>query len=168
MGIEHQLLCKKDPIRDMNKANLRDLIAATGLEILPKLDSSCRFSACEALKFDGWPRKTIGHLLFYSIIKLCASFHINLVNSDWSYSPKTLNSGQNRRFFVPCDLEIWWMTLKSNRAPLPYNAKLCASFQSHRWIQTWVTVRKHSIRVKIGDCFVPCDLQIWQMTLKKQ
>ena len=26
-----------------------------------------------------------------------------------------LNSGQNQWFFVPCDLEIWQMTLKNNR-----------------------------------------------------
>ena len=39
-------------------------------------------------------------------------------------------------FFGPCNLEIWWMTPKNNRAPvLPYN-KHCTSFQSHRWIQT--------------------------------
>ena len=29
-----------------------------------------------------------------------------------------LNLRQNRRFIVPCDLEIWRMTLKNNRAPL--------------------------------------------------
>ena len=62
-----------------------------------------------------------------------------------------LNSGQNRRFIVPCDLEIWLMTLKNNRAPLLCCFKLCASFHSHRWIQTKVTVQKCSIRVKIGD-----------------
>ena len=72
-----------------NKANLRDLIAATGLVILLKLDL-------------------------------------------------------NRRFFSPCDLEIWWMTPKINRTPL-----LCASFRSHKWIQTGVTVRKRLIWVKI-------------------
>ena len=71
--------------------------------------------------------------------------------SNWSYSPETLNSGQNRRFIVPCDLEIWAMTLKNNRAPLLCCFKLCASFHSHQWIQTKVTVRKRSIRVKIGD-----------------
>ena len=77
------------------------------------------------------------------------------MNSNWSYSPETLNSGQNRRFFVLCDLEIWWMTLENNRAPLLYYSKLCASFQIHRWIETEVTVRKHSIRVKIVD-FLSC------------
>ena len=45
-----------------NKANLRDLIAATGLVILLKLDSNCQFfSPCD-LEIGGWPRKTIGHL----------------------------------------------------------------------------------------------------------
>ena len=43
------------------------------------------------------------------------------------------------------------MTLKNNRAPLLCCFKLYASFHSHRWIQTKVTVRKRSIRVKIGD-----------------
>ena len=77
------------------------------------------------------------------------------MNSNWSYSPETLNSGQNRRFFVSCDLEIWWRTLKNNRAPLLSCFKLCASFHSHQWIQTKVTVWKRSIRVKIGD-FLSC------------
>ena len=159
---------KNDLFYSSNTTNLRDLIAATGLAILLKLDS-------------------------------------------------------NRRFFQPCDLELWWMTSKKYSAPLPHYIKLCASSQTHRWIQTGVTVRKHSIRIKIGDFFfflsfvtskfegwpwktighrfyvatsfvhyfiaiggfklelqsgntkfwsnsaiffVPCDLEIWQMTLK--
>ena len=76
------------------------------------------------------------------------------------------NSGENRQFFVPCDLEIWWMTLENNRAPLLYYIKLSASFEIHRWIETEVTVRKDSIRVKICDFFVLCDLEIWWMTLE--
>ena len=43
------------------------------------------------------------------------------------------------------------MTLKNNRAPLLCWFKLYAPFEIHRWIQTVVTVRKRSIRVKIGD-----------------
>ena len=58
----------------------------------------------------------------------------------------------NRRFFSPCDLEIWWMTSKNT--PFVYYIKLCVSFQIHRWIQTEVTIRKCSIWVKIGD-FLP-------------
>ena len=91
-----------------NKANLRDLIAATGLVILLKLDS-------------------------------------------------------NLRFFSPCDIEIWWITLKKNRAPLLYYIKLCASFQIQQWIQTGVIVRKLPIWVKINDFFSRVILQfdIW-------
>ena len=65
-----------------------------------------------------------------------------LVNSNWSYSPETPNLSQIRRFLEPCDLEIWRMTLKNNRAPLLSNIKLYASFHHHMWIQTGVTVRK--------------------------
>ena len=59
----------------------------------------------------------------------------------------------NRRFFSPCDLEIWWMTQKNNRAPLLCYFKLFASFRRHWWIQTGVTVRKRLIWVKI-DAFL--------------
>ena len=64
------------------------------------------------------------------------------MKSNWSYSPETLNSGQNWRFFVLRDLQIWRMTSKNNWAPLLYHIKLYASFQNHMWIQTGVTVRK--------------------------
>ena len=64
------------------------------------------------------------------------------MNSNWSYSPETPNLGQTRQFLEPCDLEIWRMTFKNNRAPLLSNIKLYASFHHHIWIQTGVTVRK--------------------------
>ena len=83
-----------------------------------------------------------------------------LVNSNWSYSPETPNLGHNRRIFLPCDLEIWRMTLKNNRAPLLCYFKLCASFRSHWWIQTGVTVRKRPIWVKIDDF-----LAVWPKNL---
>ena len=58
------------------------------------------------------------------------------------------------------------MTLKNIRALLLCYFELCASFHNHRSIQTGVTFRKRSIRVKIHYIFVSCDLEIWQMTLK--
>ena len=128
------------------------------------------------------------------------------MNLSWSYSPETPNLGQNRWCFVPCDLEIWWMTLENNRASLLCCFKLCATFHSHWWIQNGVTVQKLPIWVKLDDfysrvtlqfdiwpwtrqiwgiwklqpayspdtpnlgqnrwCFVPCDLEIWWMTLE--
>ena len=66
--------------------------------------------------------------------------------------------GQNRRFFVLCDLEIWQMTLKNNRAPLLCCFKLCASFHSHQWTLPGVTVRKCPIWVKIDNFFSPVTL----------
>ena len=82
------------------------------------------------------------------------------VNSNWSYSPETLNLGQNGRFFVPCDREIWRTTFKNNRAPFLCCFKLCASFHSHQWIQTGVTVRKRPLLVKINDLFSRVTLKL--------
>ena len=108
-------------------------------------------------------KKITGHLFY-----ITSSFVHHLkppMYSNWSYCPEKLNLGQNQQSFVLCDLEIWCMTFKNNRAPLLCYIKLCASFQSHRWIQTGATVRKRSIRVKIGD-FLSRVTKIWQMTLK--
>ena len=169
------------------------------------------------LKFDGWPWKTIGHLFY-----VASSFVQDFITiSEFKLMLVRKRSIQVKigDFFVPWQLEIWRMTLKNNRAPLLCYFKLCASFQSHRWIQTGVTVRKRSIwvkisyflshvtlkfdgwpwktighlfyvvssfaqhfitirefklklvrkrsiQVKIGDFFVPWELEIWQMTLK--
>ena len=89
-----------------------------------------------------------------------------LVILNLSYSSETPNLGQMRRFFEPCDLEIWRMTLKNNRAPLLCYFKLCASFRTHWWIQTGVWVRKRPIWVKFDVFLEPCDLEIWRMTFK--
>ena len=56
--------------------------------------------------------------------------------------PSNLKLDSNRQFFRLCDRESWWMTLQNNRAPLLCYFKLCASFRTHWWIQTWVTVQK--------------------------
>ena len=102
--------------------------------------------------------------LYY--VKLCVSFQ----------SHRRIQTGVTVRkcsiwvkigdFFVPCDLIIWQMTLKNNRAHLLSYFKLCVSFHRHLSIQNGVTVRKRQIWVKIGNFFVPCELEIWQMTLK--
>ena len=66
--------------------------------------------------------------------------------------PSDLKWYSNCQFVSLCDLEIWWMTSKNNRALLLYYVKLYASFQIHHmWIQTGVTVWKRSIRVEIGN-----------------
>ena len=92
-------------------------------------------------------------LLHY--IKLCASFQ----SYRWIQTGVTVRKCsiwvKIGHFFVPCDLEIWWITFKKNKAPLVCCLKLCASFHSHQWIRTGVTVRKRLMRVKI-DNFLSC------------
>ena len=43
--------------------------------------------------------------------------------------------------------------MENNRASLHCCFKLCATFHSHWWIQTWVTVRKRPIWVKFDDFY---------------
>ena len=124
-----------------NKANLRDLIAATG-----KLDSNRWLITGVTLKFDEWPKKTIRHL-FYTTSSFVHHWCIQTEVRVRKHSIRV----KIGNFFVPCDLEILWMTLENKRAPLLYHIKLCASFHSYDRIQTGVTVRKRSIRVTIGD-----------------
>ena len=93
--------------------------------------------------------KTIWHLFYImsSLVhhfKAMGEFKLELQSGNTQLGSKSVI------FFVPCDIEILQMTLKNNRAPLLCYFKLYALFQSHWWIQTWVTVQKHSIRVKIG------------------
>ena len=97
------------------------------------------------LKFDGWPWKTIGHLSF-----ALSSFVQHFI-AIGEFKRKTANLGQIRRFLEPCNLEIRRMTLKNNRASLLCYFELCASFRSHRWFKTWVTVRKRPIWVEFDD-----------------
>ena len=87
-------------------------------------------------------------LVYY--IKLCVSYQIHRWIQTVTLMKRSLRV-EIGDFFVLCDLEIWWMTLGHNRAPLLYYIKRCASFQIHQWIQIGVTVRKRSIWVKIGN-----------------
>ena len=78
-------------------------------------------------------------------IKRCASY----VNTNLSDSPETPNSGQNRQFIVPCDIEIGNMTFKNNRAPL-----IRASLHRHMCIQSGVIVRKRLNEVLTAVTFI--------------
>ena len=42
--------------------------------------------------------------------------HHFIAIAQLSYSLETPNSGQNLWFLVPCDIEIWHMALKNNKA----------------------------------------------------
>ena len=103
------------------------------------------------LKFDGWPWKTIGHLSF--AVSSFVQHFIAIGEFKLELQSGNAQFGSNSTIFKPCDLEIWCMTLKNNRAPLLCYFKLYASFHSHRWIQAGVTVRKRLIWVKIDHFF---------------
>ena len=68
------------------------------------------------LKFDGWPQKIIGHLFYITSsfvyhLKPLHEFKLELLSRNAQFGSKSVI------FFVPCDIEIWLMTLKNNRAP---------------------------------------------------
>ena len=95
--------------------------------------------------------------------KLCATFHIHRWIQTGVVVRKRPIWVKFRRFLEPCDLEIWRMTLKNNRAPLLCYFKLYAQFCSHQWIRAGVTVRKRPIWVKIDD-FLSCvtlQFDVW-------
>ena len=43
------------------------------------------------------------------------------MNSTWSYRSEMLKLEQNRRFFGPCDLDIWRMTSKKKIVYAPWS-----------------------------------------------
>ena len=109
------------------------------------------FFSCVTLQLDVWPSKTIGHL-FYSTSSFVHHF-IAIGVFTLELESGNAQFGSNSTFLEPCALAIWRMTLKNNLAPLLCYFKLNASFRSHCWIKTWVTVRKQQIWVKINDFF---------------
>ena len=113
------------------------------------------------MKFDLWPWKTIGHIfnatssLVLHLVAIC-EFKLELQSGNAQFWSKS-------KIFEPCDLAIWRMTMKNNRAPLLCCFKLCATFHNHWWLQTGVTVRKCPIWVTIDDFFsrVTSKFDLW-------
>ena len=115
------------------------------------------FLSCGTLKFDWWPWQTIGHLFytsssFVNYFKAISEFKLEWQSGNAQFRSKSV-------IFVPCDLEIPWMTLKNNRAPLLCYFKIWESFHSHLWIRTGVTVRKIPILGQNGFFFSPVTLK---------
>ena len=133
-------------------------------EILNSGKKLAIFVSHVTFKFDRWPLKTIGHV-FYTIssflhhFKAICEFKLELQHGNTQF-------WSNRWFFVPCNLQIWWMNSKHNREPLLCSSSYCASTSSNWKIQTGVTVQKRPIWVKIDNLFSAVCLEIWQMNLK--
>ena len=151
-----------------NRANLRGLIAATGLVILLNMDSNRRFFGLCDLEIWWMTSKKIGHL-FYAMssfvhhLKAIGEFKLELQSGNTQFCSKLATFCPTWSWNLMDDLEkkkgifsmllqalcLISMTLRTNRTPLLRYFKLYASFHNHRWIQTRVTVRKHPIWVKI-------------------
>ena len=66
------------------------------------------------MKFDGWPWNTTGYL-FYVTLNF-ENHSITIDKFDMELQSGNVQYGSKLAFF-PCDLEIWRMALKNNRAP---------------------------------------------------
>ena len=112
------------------------------------------------LKFDGWPRKTIGHVLltmssFEHHFKSIGEFKLGLQsgNTQFGSNAAIFFSRVTLKFDVLPWKTIGHLFYTPLRATLHCYFKLCASFHSHWWNHTGVTVRKCPIWVKIDDSF---------------
>ena len=125
------------------------------------------------MKFDRWPRKTIGHFFytkssFVHHFKSIGEFKLDLQSRNAQFGSKLVirypvsfklciisNPLVNsNRIYSPETLNWgrnWWYVI-----PCPLN---CASFQIHWWIQTGFTVQKRSIGVEIGDMLSRVSLE---------
>ena len=71
------------------------------------------FFSLVTLKFDRWPWKTIWHLSWPTSSFVHHFIAIGKLKLELQYG--NTQFGSKSAFFVPCDLWIWWMTLKNNR-----------------------------------------------------
>ena len=145
----------------INKANLRDLIAATVLVFLLKIGfKSLIFGTVRPgnLMEDLEKQQGTSSILWQSLCVISKPS----VNSKWSYSPETLNLGQNWHFFCP----VYGVTLKFDLWPTKTIAHLfyaTSSFVHHfiticdfKWSYSQETPNLGQNRW----FFVLCDLEI--------
>ena len=138
-----------------NKANLRDLIAASDLVISNEIQIN--FSARVTLKFDKWPRKTIGNLFHASISYVC---HIIAIHKFiLEFSSRNAQIAAKSLIFRP--MWPWNLTddleKQQGTSTMPLQA-LCV-IRNHLWFQTGTRVQKCPNGYKI--CF---DLWPWPLT----
>ena len=88
-----------------NKANLRDLIAATGL-VISNWIKIINFSARVTVKFDGWPRKTIGHI-FFTILSFVHHFK---AMSEFNLELQYGNAQFGSKSAIFCPVRPWNLT----------------------------------------------------------
>ena len=88
-----------------NKANLRDLIAATGL-VISNWIQIVNFSARVTVKFDGWPCKAIGHL-FYAT---SSSVHLFVPIGEFKLKLQSGNAQSGSNWMIFRAVRPWNLT----------------------------------------------------------
>ena len=119
------------------------------------------FLARVTLKFNQCPWKTTGQLLYAT--SSFVHYFVTVCESKLELQSGNIPFGSTSSIFRP----VWSWNLtddvkQNNRAPLLCHCKLCASFHSHMWIQTGVTVQKRPNWGKI--CFDLYDLDLCHLT----
>ena len=148
-----------------NKANLRDLIAATGL-VISNWIQIVNFPTRVTVKIDGWPRKTIGHFFyttssFVHHFKSIGEFKLGLQSRNAEFGSK----------LVIC-YPVWPWNLMDDLGKQQGNSSmllqaLCSISKplvNSNWSYSPETPNLGHIRLFLE----PCDLVIWRMTFKKQ
>ena len=120
-----------------NRANLGDLVAATDLVILLKLDSNHRLIGPCDLEIWWMTSKTTRHLMyttssFVHHFKSICEFKLKLQSGNAQFGSKI----DDLWSCVALKFDGW--SWKNKRVPLLYYIKRCAAFQNHWYIQTGV------------------------------
>ena len=88
------------------------------------------------------------------------------MNSNWSCSPETPNLGQIRRFLSRVILKFDWWPCKTIGTFSMLLQALCSI--SYPFVNSNLSYSPETLNLDQKSSFVePCDLQTWQMTLKK-
>ena len=104
------------------------------------------------LTFNLWPRP----FAWTSLLSMVITSENFMMLGWWEHGEKGVMDGQmdrrtDRRTDELNQSYSCLVAAKNNRAPLLPYFKLCASFRSHWWIQTGVTIWKRPIGVKFDD-----------------
>ena len=121
------------------------------------------FLSCVTLKFDGWPWQTIGHL-FYATSSFVNHFKaIGEFKLEWHSRNAQFRS--KSAIFVPCDIEILRMTLKT----IGHLIYATSRFEHHfiAICEFELELQSEKSQFWVNLFFLPCDLEIWRITLTK-
>ena len=113
------------------------------------------------LKFDGWHKKKIGHL-FYIMPSLVHHFR---VMGEFKLELQSGKAQFGSKSVIFCPVLLWNLTVLCivSNSLVNSNWSYVHCFKSLWWIQTWVTVRKRWILVKIGDMTLKFDGRPWKI-----